>query len=106
MRAFGARGFVSPEQLKRSAAVLKKYRRQRQDQQRAEIAALSNKDIQTIMARAAIAAMTARGSVSREDFHQAGIPNHRIDQNFDAAMRQARLQEPKLDAMRGASCAN
>src|SRR4051812_24635893 len=99
MRAFGARGCVSDDQLKRSRAMIAQARAARRQKERAEIAALSNLDIQKIMARKMIEAAAARGSIVRADFHQAGIPDHRIDQNRDAAFRLARKQEPKLDAM-------
>jgi hypothetical protein len=99
MRAFGARGFVSQEQLNRTKAFVAARRAERNARERSEIAALSNLDIQKIMARKIVEAAAARGSVSRYDFVQAGIPEHRIDKNRDAAFRLARRQEPKLDAM-------
>lgn len=98
-RYFGARGCVSQEQLKRSDAYYRLLARKRRAKERAEIAALSNQDIQKIMARQIVDGATKRGSVSRLDFLQAGVPEHRIDSNRDAAFRLARLAEPKLDAM-------
>jgi hypothetical protein len=105
MRAFGARGCVSPEQLKRTNTFLAVCRKAKRDKERALIAALSNQDIQKIMARIVIESAVARTSVSREDLKRAGIPEHRIDNNFDAAMRLARMTEPKLDAMLAQPCA-
>src|SRR4051794_7618231 len=100
MRAFGARGYVTPQQLKKTERFLAASRRQKE---REKIAALSDQDIVTIMARVittrAAATAAAGGQVARIDFHQAGIPDHRIDKNFDAAMRLARRQDPKLDGM-------
>lgn len=99
MGCWGARGYVSPEQLKRTDRELAAMRRERRAQERARIAALSNQDIQKIMARVIVARAAASGIVLRLDFHQAGIPEHRIDNNRDAATRLARREEPRLDAM-------
>jgi hypothetical protein len=101
MRAFGARGYLSPEQLKKMNAFLAQCRRDRQVRMRAQIAALSDLDIRKIMASVLVIRAAASGSVERADFLRAGIPDHRIDKNRDAAFRLARKLEPKLDAMGG-----
>lgn len=105
MRAFGARGYVSDGQKKSMDAFLRQCRRAADDRLRAEIRALSNQDIQKIMARKIVEAATNRASVMRADFIQAGIPDHRIDKNRDAAFRLARTIEPKLDAIGAMPCA-
>lgn len=99
MRAFGARGCVSPEMLKRTDRFLAKCRRDTREKMRSEIAALSDFDIRKIMARVLVARAAATGSVERADFLRAGIPDHRIDKNRDAAFVLARRLDPKLDAM-------
>ena len=99
MRAFGARGYVSPEQLKRTDRVLAQMRREQRNQERARIARLSDRDIQAIMARVLCARTPAAGLVERRDFWQAGIPDDRIDANLTAAFRLARRREPRLDQM-------
>lgn len=98
MRAFGARGYVSREQLKRTDAIVRSMRRAQRQRERARIAALSNKDIALIMARTIVERVRAAASVEIADFLRAGIPQHRIENNRDAAMRQARKLDPSLDA--------
>lgn len=80
-------------------AFLRQANREARARERATIAALSNQDIQKIMARVLVQRTTACGSVTRQDFHQAGVPDHRIDKNRAAAFALARRREPKLDAM-------
>lgn len=99
MRAFGAKGHVSKEQLNRDNAYFRQLTRKRRERERAEIATLSNQDIQKIMARRIVEGAVQRSSVCELDFKQAGIPAHRIQKNIDAAFRLARQMEPKLDAM-------
>ncbi|MBV9549822.1 MAG: hypothetical protein JO256_09145 [Alphaproteobacteria bacterium] len=103
MRAFGARGFVSQEQLKRDAAMIAAMRRERRKRdiarERERIAALSNPDIVKIMARAIVEAVRAGRAVEKSDMTRAGVPEHRIAPNRDAAMRAARRIEPRLDHM-------
>lgn len=101
MRAFGARGFVSPEQLKRTDAVVRAIRRALRVKERARIAALSDRDIVLIMARTIVERIRAAHRVEDEDFSRAGIPAHRLAANKDAAMREARRIEPRIDAMLG-----
>lgn len=106
MRAFGARGSVSPQQKKSMDAFLRKCVREHCMKQRAEIAVLSNVDIQTRMASVIIdGASRNPPGVERRDFHQAGLPDHRLDQNMAGAMRRARKHEPRLDAMMARPCA-
>lgn len=99
MRAFGARGFVSEASLQRTRAFLAQCRAKRREKDRAIIVALSDLDIAKIMARVIVEATVARGAVCLDDFKQAGIPEHRIAKNRDAAFRLARKREPKLDAI-------
>lgn len=105
MRAFGARGFVSPEQLKRTDDVVRAIRRALRVQQRARIAALSDRDIVLIMARTIVDRVREVQRVEDEDFARAMIPLHRMAANKDAAMREARRIEPRIDAMLGAPVA-
>lgn len=98
MRAFGARGYVSQQQLERTNRILAEMRREQREKERAEIAALSDRDIQKIMARKIIERAPS-GSIFEHDMIQAGIPQHRIASNQDGAMRLARRQCPRLDAI-------
>jgi hypothetical protein len=97
MRAFGARGYVSPEQLKKTASLVRALRRDRVKRERQRIAALSNQDIARIMARTIVERVRAAAAVEMADFLRAGIPAHRIEKNRDAAMRQARKLDPSID---------
>jgi hypothetical protein len=75
----------------------------RRERERERIARLSDRDIQLIMARKITEAAAQRGEVQRRDFHQAGIPDARIDANFDPAMALARRRDTALDAMGAAA---
>lgn len=99
MRCFGARGYVSQEQLKRTERLVRSMRQAQRGRERARIAALSNQDIARIMARTIVERVRAAASVEIADFLRAGIPVHRIEKNRDAAMRQARKLDPSLDAI-------
>jgi hypothetical protein len=68
-------------------------------QPRKEIRRLSDSDVADLMADKIVARARDQGTVERQDFHQAGIPDDRIDANRDAAFARARRREPKLDAM-------
>lgn len=105
MRCWGAVGFMSAAAYKKANELMRAVRKAADDRERAEIAALSNQDIQKIMARRIRERAAACGSVTEQDFTQAGVPTHRIKKNLDAAMRLARKQEPKLDAMLRQPCA-
>lgn len=99
VRYFGARECVSKEKLARDNAYFRQLARLRRQRERDQIAALSNQDIQKIMARKIVEGAVNRASVSALDFKQAGIPEHRIEKNLAAAFRLARQLEPRLDAM-------
>ena len=104
-RCWGAAGFMSDAAYKKMNQLMRADRKAAAARERDKIAALSNQDIQKIMARVIRTRAADCGSVTRQDFLQAGIPEHRIDKNRDAAFRLARQQEPKLDAMGSAPCA-
>lgn len=89
MRIWGARGSVSPEQIKKTKRHLAKCRGDQNIKRRAQIAALSNKDIQIIMADVIVDAITARGHVAAHDFANAGLPAHRLEANKAAAIAKA-----------------
>jgi hypothetical protein len=89
--------------LTRGIAIARKdaaaLRRANLDRERARIARLSDNDTVRIMARVIAQAAHRRGEVDRRDFRQAGIPDARIDANFDAAMSRARRIDSAIDGM-------
>jgi hypothetical protein len=82
---------------KRMDAYLRECRRIANATKRAEIRALSDRDIQKMMARVIIGAAIERGCVIMKDFFNKGLPEHRLKKNKDAAFRLARRIYPKLD---------
>lgn len=99
MRCFGARGYVSPEALKRSALVIKAMRKEQALKRRAEIKLLSDKDI-TIMAAGVIVDTVGKGrAVVERDFDNVGLPLDRVRNLQTKAMAAARKIEPRIDAM-------
>lgn len=70
--------------------------------QRPAIRELTGRDAVALMAAKIVERSRAAGEVAREDFRQAGIPDHLIEANRDAAFARARRIEPNLDAMAGA----
>jgi hypothetical protein len=59
----------------------------------------TDSDTVSLMAGKIIQRAQDCGTVAREDFRQAGIPEDMIDLHRDAAFAMARRREPKLDAM-------
>lgn len=66
---------------------------------RPEIRRLTDADAVALMSAKIAERTRACGAVERADFLQAGIPDHLITANLDAAFARARRLEPKLDAM-------
>lgn len=100
MRAFGALGgAVGPNHKRKMDALLAVLRAEARLKRRAEIAALSNRDMRVLMAEVIVAAIESRGAVTLTDFDQAGLPRHRIEANKAPAMALARRMQPRLDAM-------
>lgn len=96
MRYWGARGYAKEtKEQKRDRAIL------RQAAIRDRIARLTDNDAASIMGRV-LAERATSGSVSRDDFKRAGIPDSKIDALLDLAFVRARAREPLLDQM-GAS---
>lgn len=101
-----ARGYVSPEKLKRDNAIIAQMRRAQNLRRRAEIARLSDKDIALLAAEVIVTTVPARGRVIDSDFDNAGLPLDRVRQLKTKAMALARLKEPRIDAMLAAGIAS
>jgi len=100
-----AGGWDSPAKYRRKQRAEAAARHARIGQERERITRLSDRDIRAIMVRVIAGNRQRSGvieerlTIDRADFHRAGIPDSRIDANFEAALTLARQVNCRIDAM-------